>query len=285
MISKATIRLAASLEHKKYREQRGLFLAEGAKLVGDLHAALPPYALFTTAPDGLGEVISPAEMRQLSRLAAPSTALGLFPLPPPAGTPPLPTGEGLTLALDAVQDPGNLGTIVRLCAWFGVGLLVCSPATADCYSPKAVQASMGAVAHVAVRYAPLPPFLREACRRGLPVYGTFLEGRSLYRERLPAGSIVVMGGEGSGISPEVAPCAPQRLTIPSFAQGYGAESLNVAIAAAVVCSEFRREAVGGKAALQMPPYPLQIQTVPYSTTPLANTVPWGQKEYSLRRRS
>ena len=248
MISKSTIRLIASLAHKKHRDERGLFVAEGVKLVSDLRARLKPYAIFATAGGDSGggisgEVVSlsEAEMKKISFLKTPSPMLGVFYLPRSGSPPLLAQANRPTLALDGVQDPGNLGAIIRLCGWFGIDTLVCSPSTADCYNPKVVQASMGAIAHVAVCYTGLPGFLQAATARGVPVYGTFLEGQSIYRQPLSSPCIVVMGSEGRGISPEAARHIPQKRCIPSFSARCGVESLNVAMAAAIVCSELCRK--------------------------------------------
>jgi len=239
MLSKSTISLIASLEQKKYRDAHGLFVAEGQKLVGELRGRMKPHAIYSTASSGYGELISEAEMKKISFLKTPSPMLGVFHIPPAeAATPPAP--NKLTFVLDGVQDPGNLGTIIRLCDWFGIDTLVCSPNSADCYNPKVVQASMGAIAHVRVRYTALPDFLQQAKEKSIPVYGTFLEGKNIYRETLSPCGVVVMGNEGQGISPEVEKCISHKLYIPAFAQNRTAESLNVAIASAVVCSEFRR---------------------------------------------
>lgn len=245
MISKSAISLIASLEHKKYRDERGLFVAEGVKLVSELRARLKPYALFATAAGVAAggkevAVISEAEMKKISFLKTPSPMLGVFYIPRSASPLRLPDAGRPALALDGVQDPGNLGAIVRLCGWFGVDTLVCSPNAADCYNPKAVQASMGALAHVAVRYTGLPDFLQAAGEKGIPVYGTFLEGQSIYRQPLSTPCIVVMGSEGRGISPEAARHISRKLYIPSFSAHSGVESLNVSTAAAIVCSELRR---------------------------------------------
>ena len=241
MLSKSTISLIAALERKKRREEHGLFVAEGQKLVGELRERMKPYAIYTTSNGNGngGELISEAEMKKISFLKTPSPVLGVFRIPPAeAAAPPAP-GE-LLLALDGVQDPGNLGTIIRLCGWFGVGTLVCSPDTADCYNPKAVQATMGAIAHVRVLYTALPDFLRQVRAKSIPVYGAFLEGKNIYREALSPHSVVVVGSEGQGISPEVEQCVTEKLHIPAFAPRCAAESLNAATAAAVICSEFRR---------------------------------------------
>ncbi|MDR0413829.1 MAG: RNA methyltransferase [Prevotellaceae bacterium] len=252
MISKSTINLIASLEHKKYRDEHGLFVAEGVKLVSELRARLVPHAIFTVggSVDGGSVAISEAEMKKISFLKTPSPMLGVFRIPQSA-SPIRPSPAKLMLALDGVQDPGNVGAIIRLCGWFGVDALACSPGTADCYSPKVVQASMGAVAHVATIYTDLPAFLQQAAEKNVPVYGTFLEGKSIYCEPLSAaGCIVVMGSEGRGISPAVARHISQRLYIPSFSAGCGVESLNVTTAAAVVCSELLRRRIGRESGFQ-----------------------------------
>ena len=147
------------------------------------------------------------------------------------------------LALDQVQNPGNLGTIIRLADWFGIPEIVCSPTTADCYNPKVVQATMGAILRVKVHYTALEPYLAQARERNIPVYGTFLEGENIYSTPLTPGGIVLMGNEGQGIAPAAARHGSHKLFIPPYpADRNGSESLNVAIATAVVCAEFRRQA-------------------------------------------
>ncbi|MDR2937476.1 MAG: RNA methyltransferase [Prevotellaceae bacterium] len=240
MLSKPTISLIASLAQKKYRDQHKLFVAEGQKLVAELRARMKPHAIYVTNSEADGELISEAEMKKISFLKTPSEVLGVFHIPPSEKSV-APSENELTLALDGVQDPGNLGTIIRLCDWFGIDTLVCSPHTADCYNPKVVQATMGAIAHVRVVYADLPDFLQKAKTKNIPVYGTFLEGKNIYSEQLSPAGVVVMGSEGQGISPEVEKCVTHKLYIPSFAANRSSESLNVATAAAIACSEFRRE--------------------------------------------
>ncbi|MDR3365690.1 MAG: RNA methyltransferase [Prevotellaceae bacterium] len=244
-MSKSTISLIASLEHKKYRDERGLFVAEGVKLVSELRARLQPYAIFATAAAGRREatLLSEAEMKKITFLKTPSPMLGVFYIPRSASSAPSPQPGKPTLALDGVQDPGNLGAIIRLCGWFGIDTLICSPNAADCYNPKVVQASMGAIAHVAVRYTGLPAFLQAARAKGMTVYGTFLEGKNIYSAPLSPSCIVVMGSEGKGISSEAAQHISQPLYIPSFSAGSAVESLNVATASAIVCSELRRISV------------------------------------------
>ena len=144
----------------------------------------------------------------------------------------------LVLALDTVQDPGNLGTIVRIADWYGIEDILCSPLCADLYNPKVVQATMGALARVRVHYVDLVEFLP---RIGTPIYGTFLDGQDIYGQSLTPTGIIVMGNEGNGISPEVRKLVTHSLFLPSYPPGrITSESLNVAIATAVVCAEFRR---------------------------------------------
>ena len=179
-------------------------------------------------------------MERVSHLKTPGSSLALVRMPhrdlrsaDPAG--------GLVLALDDVQNPGNMGTIIRLADWFGIGDIVCSEATADCFNPKVVQATMGAILRVRVHYTDLGHYLAAHAAAGIPVYGTFLDGEDLYRADLTPAGIVVMGNEGRGVRPATAAGITRRLYIPPFpADRAGSESLNVAMAAGVVCAEFRR---------------------------------------------
>ena len=152
----------------------------------------------------------------------------------------------LTLALDDVQNPGNLGTIIRLADWFGITDIVCSEASADCFNPKVVQATMGAILRVRVHYTDLAALLSKAAALGLPVCGTFLEGANIYETELKPAGIVVMGNEGRGLNDAVARTVTQKLFIPPWpADHRGSESLNVAMATGIVCAEFRRQAGTG----------------------------------------
>lgn len=247
-MTKADIQLVRALADKRGREEHGLFVAEGEKLIGELCAShLRVRRIF--ALDGLfaeagAETVSPREMERLSLLKTPSNSLALVEIPryrPETATP----GDRLVLALDEVQNPGNLGTIVRLADWFGIRDVVCSANSADCFNPKVVQATMGAILRVRVHYTDLPRFLEESVRGGVPVYGTFLEGENLYSADLTPGGIVVMGNEGRGVSAETARCVTRKLLIPPFpADRRTTESLNVAMATGIVCAEFRRR-LGG----------------------------------------
>lgn len=256
MISKAKIKLIRSLERKKARADTGLFIAEGHKTIEELLPAFRCTFLAAT-PDWLAaktditqnlirqgadvQPASPEELRKASLLIHPQDALALFqqkeetPLPRPAE-------NELSLALDNIQDPGNLGTIIRIADWFGINHIFCSPDCADLYNPKTVQACMGAMAHVKVFRTSLPELI-DSAPQNLPVFGTFLNGDDIYRQQLPANALIVLGNEGNGISPATASRISLRLRIPNQAQNRPTiESLNVAAATAVICSEFRRQA-------------------------------------------
>jgi TrmH family RNA methyltransferase len=251
MLSKAKIKLIQSLEQKKKRKEEHLFVAEGPKVVGDL---LPYFAcrLLVATESWLAshphteaaEVVSvtPDELRKASFLKTPQEVLALFELP----TYPTPydiASKELCLALDDIQDPGNLGTIIRVADWFGIRHIFCSVGTTDAYSPKTVQASMGAVARVKIHYTDLPQYLHavKESQPQTPLYGTFLEGESIYKEPLSTHGIIIMGNEGNGISEQVKAAVTHKLFIPNYPEGsVTSESLNVAIATAITCAEFRR---------------------------------------------
>lgn len=196
----------------------------------------------TTERDG-EERVTTKEMDRISHLKTPSDTVALVRIP--ARKTLANAGDRLTLMLDNVQDPGNIGTIIRMADWFGIRDVICSPTTADCYAPKVVQATMGAIFRVRVHYTPLEPVLNDAVQVGIPVYGTFLEGRNIYETTLADRGILVMGSEGKGISENVAKLVTDKLFIPPYpaAGGEGSESLNVAVAAAIACAEFRRQSV------------------------------------------
>ena len=260
MLSKNQIKLIRSLELKKNRKRENLFVAEGPKVVGDLlKAGFLPHSIFSTKPHDNAQLITDDELRRISFLQHPQEVLALFEIPSSNHTSHLssltshlsarpsgrfvPSGQRsltshLSLALDGIQDPGNLGTIIRIADWFGISTIFCSQDTADCYNPKVVQATMGSIAHVNIVYGDLVKLLSETT---LPVYGTLLDGENIYQQELTKEGIIVMGNEGNGISQEVRPLITHRLLIPNFStQGETAESLNVAIATAITCSEFRR---------------------------------------------
>ena len=251
MLSKARIKQIHSLEQKKYRRQEGLFVAEGHKLVGELLMAghKPVYLCHTSQwkmPAACqvscpADIISEAELKSASLLQHPQQVLALFPLPE-WKLPENSTGmERLLLALDGVQDPGNLGTICRLADWFGIEDIVCSAETVDIFNPKAIQATMGAISRIRVHYTNLTEYIANASKHGVPVYGTFLDGTNVYERPLTPHGIIVMGNEGKGICQEIENMVSDKLLIPNYPQGrHTTESLNVAMATAIICAEFRR---------------------------------------------
>ena len=263
MLTKAEIQMIRSLGDKRGRQAEGLFVAEGAKLVTELVAgtlaggALRVWRVccteeglkqlqsgmektFATSKEVQIDMVSQKEMERISFLKTPSALLALVEMPR-WRMQATKRGAELILALDGVQDPGNMGTILRIADWFGIREVVCSEHTADCFNPKVVQATMGAIARVRVHYLPLTEWLAQAVQAGVPVYGTFLDGDTIYDAPLTTGGIVVMGSEGKGVSAQVAALVTHRLYIPSFPAGVPtSESLNVATATAIVCSEFRR---------------------------------------------
>ena len=245
MIGKNTIKWVHSLEMKKNRKREHLFVAEGPKVVGDLLAHYRPRAVFATVEwNGRAslpsyvtpETVSDDELRRLSFLQHPQQVIAVLEMDDDVRTSVSP--ERLSLVLDGVQDPGNLGTIIRIADWFGIDNIVCSPDTADAYNPKVVQATMGSLARVNVSYTPLLPFL-TSLPADMPIYGTLLDGSDIYASELSSRGIIIMGNEGNGISQEVRALVSKPLLIPNFRQGGDcAESLNVAVATSITCSEF-----------------------------------------------
>ena len=243
-MTKADIQLVRALTDKRGRTEHGLFIAEGEKLIGELRAsALRVRKIYTLEGVFEGpevEVVAPRDMERISQLKTPSNSVALVEIPR-YRLKPEELRRQLTLVLDEVQNPGNLGTIIRLADWFGIRDIVCSEGSADCFNPKVVQATMGAILRVRVHYTPLAPLLSGAARAGIPVYGTFLEGENIYDTDLSPTGIIVMGNEGRGVTPEVAQCVTRKLFIPPWpADRRGSESLNVAMATGIVCAEFRR---------------------------------------------
>lgn len=238
MISKNQIKLIRQLEQKKFRRREGLFVAEGPKVVGDLlRAGYRPQMLFSTNDWPGALLVTADELRKISFLQHPQGVVAVFPTPPETSTTSAIPTAGLYLALDGVQDPGNLGTIIRIADWFGIDTIFCSEDTVDAWNPKVVQATMGSIARIHLVYTDLVRLLDST---PLPVYGTLLDGENIYTQALISDGIIVMGNEGNGISQPVRERITHRLLIPSFRKGDTAESLNVAVATAIVCSEFRR---------------------------------------------
>lgn len=234
-LSKSQIKWVRSLLQKKNRDAEGVFVAEGQKCVNDLLSAFELVLLAT--PDNA----TPTEIEQMSSLRTPQGVIAVFRKPIP-DTQYL--SSDLMLALDGVQDPGNLGTIIRTCDWFGVHDILCSRDTADCYNPKVVQATMGALARVRLHYVDLPEVLTELRQQGIPLYGTLLDGRNIYDTNAIPNKytgVIIMGNEGKGISEAVRSLITHPLRIPSYPpDAPTSESLNVGIATAITLAEFRR---------------------------------------------
>ncbi len=252
MLSKNKIKFIQSLSRKKNREQEAVFLVEGNKLVAEAVASRFSVKLIAGTAGFLvdnqfsaraaDEVIecSQDELKKASLLKSPQQALAVVEIRTHQLTIAQLTDE-FSLALDFVQDPGNLGTIIRIADWFGIKQVLCSENSVDCYNPKVIQASMGAIFRVQVHYLDLEKLASEAHQSQLPVYGTFMDGENIYSSNLSAHGILVMGNEGNGISPALADKIPHKIHIPSFARDNGrSESLNVATATAICCSEFKR---------------------------------------------
>lgn len=248
MISKARIKLIKSLEQRKQRNLHHLFVAEGTKLVGELLATMQPSYIAALPewwkenksiikPNCEKETITPEELQKTSLLRTPQQVIALFPIPHHQFDPKQGQQE-LCLVLDGIQDPGNMGTILRIADWFGIHDIICSEDTVDVYNPKAVQATMGALARVKVHYTNLSEMLNQC---NSPIYGTLLDGYNIYDQELGQNGFIVMGNEGKGLSQAIRNLVTQKLYIPNYPMGsQTTESLNVAIATSIVCSEFRR---------------------------------------------
>ncbi|UAB76016.1 RNA methyltransferase [Mesoflavibacter sp. SCSIO 43206] len=236
MISKNQIKNITRLQQKKYRQQEGLFIAEGVKVINEfLNSTFKLVDLFTTKTFNVDNetLITEAELKKISALKTPNTALAVFEIPKLS----LIESKGLIVALDDLRDPGNLGTIIRLCDWFGVKQLLCSKETVDCFNPKVVQATMGSLTRVNVFYIDLNHYLEETKQT---VFGAFMDGENVYASNLPADGILVLGNEANGISQSIEKHVNKRISIPRFGDLQATESLNVATAGAILLSEFRR---------------------------------------------
>lgn len=249
MISKNSIKLIKSLEKKKFRDEYSLFVAEGDKCVSELLKYFDCHSLYatkawitekekTTTYIEINE-ISADELKRASLLKNPKDVIALFHKPHKL-TPRNELAKSLSIVLDEIQDPGNLGTIIRLADWFGIENILCSQDTADVYNPKTVQATMGALGRVNVTYCDLERIIKDM-PKDFPVYGTFLEGENIYSSELTGNGFIVMGNEGNGISKEISGLVTKKIHIPNYPAGRKtSESLNVAIATSIVCAEFRR---------------------------------------------
>ena len=244
MLSKSQLKLITSLAKKKYRIHHQLFIVEGVKSIHEfLKSDLQLSHLFSTNQNIFNlekskfSEITESELKRISFLSKPNTALAIFKMPKPKSI----NQNQLIVALDNVNDPGNLGTIIRLCDWFGVKDLICNTETVDCYNPKVVQASMGSLARVNITYLNLKEFLKDS--KNMPVYGTFMEGDNVYKSNLDKKGIVIFGNEANGINDKLESLISKKLSIPRFGLTQETESLNVAAAAAILLSEFKRRTI------------------------------------------
>lgn len=240
MVSKNQIKLIRSLQQKKFRKQYSLFIAEGLKVIQELLNAdyelvnlYVTESIFSEIDSNKRIEISTSDLEKITALKTPNNCLAVFKIPEYN----ISDSSSLKLALDDVRDPGNMGTILRLCDWFGISELICSEDTVDLYNPKVVQATMGSIARVHVIYTDLNNYLSNV---NVPVYGTFMDGENIYKSKLPNAGIIVMGNEANGISKEIEKLCTHRIAIPRFGNLQVTESLNVATATAVILSEFKR---------------------------------------------
>lgn len=240
MVSKNQIKFITSLQQKKFRLQHRMFFAEGEKIITEfMDSDLEPVEIFTLTPDIYKKYdakvtqISESDLKKISTLVTPNNSLAVFKIPKENNF----LEKGLIVVLDDVRDPGNLGTIIRLCDWFGIEKIVCSTDSVDVYNPKVVQATMGSLSRVEVYYMNIQELLSET---KLAVYGAFMDGKNIYHKKLKSEGYIVMGNESKGISAEVEKLVTDKITIPRFGRLQQTESLNVATATAIVLSEFRR---------------------------------------------
>ena len=237
-LSKNHIKLITSLSQKKYRQKHQLFVVEGVKAVQEfLNSSYELEIVFSTDSDFISAnkfiEVTDQELKKISSLKNPNKVLAIFKIPNQIN----PIMGGLILVLDSINDPGNLGTIIRLCDWFGIEQLVCSNETVDCFNSKVVQASMGSLTRVAVSYLDLKKYLQNA---SVPIFVADMDGLDVYKTKLPDSALLVLGNEANGISDEIKQLVTTKITIPRFGAIQQTESLNVATASAILLSEFRR---------------------------------------------
>ena len=237
-LSKNHIKLITSLSQKKYRQKHKLFVVEGVKVVHEfLNSSYELEIVFSTDTDFSSTdkfiEVTDQELKKISSLKNPNKVLAIFKIPNQIN----PIMGGLILALDSINDPGNLGTIIRLCDWFGIEQLVCSNETVDCFNSKVVQASMGSLTRVAVSYLDLKKYLQNA---SVPIFVADMDGLDVYKTKLPDSAVLVLGNEANGISDEIKQLVTTKITIPRYGDFQETESLNVATASAILLSEFRR---------------------------------------------
>ncbi len=239
MLSKNQIKLITSLKHKKFRQEQQLFVVEGIKTIQEfLNSSYKLEQLFTTSTFNINAkqetIITESDLKRISFLKSPNQAVGVFRIPEGRQV----NVNQLVVALDSVRDPGNLGTIIRLCDWFGISDLVCSETTVDCYNPKVIQATMGSLTRVNITYTNLDDFLNDI---SLPAYGAFMDGENVYKTHLPQKGVLVLGNEANGISESLEKRISHKISIPRFGNLKKTESLNVATATAILLSEFKRQ--------------------------------------------
>jgi len=243
MVSKNQIKLITSLQQKKFRQKSQLFIAEGVKVIQELlqsnfvleHLYVSE-GIFLEIPSEKRTSVTENDLKKITCLSTPNNCLALFQIPTQKNQ----EISGLTIVLDDIRDPGNMGTIIRLCDWYGVNNIICSDQTVDIYNPKVVQATMGSIARVNVYYENLNTFLPTL---DLPIYGTFMDGKNVYKEILPKNALLVLGNEANGISTEIEKLTTNKIAIPKFGTVQKAESLNVAMATAIFLSEFKRSSI------------------------------------------
>lgn len=240
MISKNQIKHITGLHQKKYRQLHQLFIAEGEKVISEfLESGYGLEYLYVTefntgfTSNSKKTVINEADLKKISCLTTANNCLAVFKIPTQNSI----SEVGLKLVLDDLQDPGNLGTIIRLCDWFGISDLICSCKTVDLYNPKVVQAAMGSIARVSITYCDLGSYIKQVT---VPVFGTFMEGENIYKQQLPENAVLILGNEGNGISLELEQLVTKKVSIPRFGCLQKTESLNVASAASIFLSEFKR---------------------------------------------
>lgn len=239
MVVKSQVKFIKSLQQKKYRNLHGLFVVEGVKMVTELLTSrIKPHSIYSTNIDLINskehtvEHITEPELKKISSLQNPNKVLAIFNIPKPLKI----NFDNWVVALDDVRDPGNLGTIIRLCDWFGISHLLCSEHTVDCYNPKVLQATMGSISRVNIVYDDMEPILSTT---NVPIYGAFMEGEIVYKENLPKKGILVMGNEANGVSQEIETLIAKKISIPQYGKK-STESLNVATATAILLNEIRR---------------------------------------------
>ena len=239
-ISKNQLKIITSLSQKKYRQKHQLFIAEGVKVVNELLNSSFEIETLFAVDDFESDVsldklvrISEKDLQKISNLKTSNKVLGVFKIPEEGTL----QKSGITIALDGINDPGNLGTIIRLCDWFGVAQLICSKDTVDCYNQKVVQASMGSLTRISIKYLDLNEYLTDT---KLPTFIADMDGENVYKSILPNEAVLIMGNEANGVSDEIKALIKNKVSIPRFGETQETESLNVATATAILLSEFKR---------------------------------------------